>query len=309
VTVRVSGSVTARVPASTANLGSGYDSFGLALALYDDFEAWPADSWSVEVDGEGAGSLSTGPRNRVAQAMAAAFAAAGDAGRAARIRCENGVPTGRGLGSSSAAIVGGLVLADGLLGGALGEERLFELAVELEGHPDNVAAALFGGFTVCWDDGEPKAARLQPGGGLAVVAVVSERPLSTASARKLLPEDVPHSDAAFNVGRAGLLVAGITLGRPDLTGPGLGDRLHEPYRAGAVPDFDAVCDVLIDAGADGAALSGAGPTVVGFVQEPDDDAAFARAEEIASLVVARSLPGRRAPLALRVDREGARLLA
>ncbi|MDP2401493.1 MAG: homoserine kinase, partial [Actinomycetota bacterium] len=156
--------VTIRVPASAANLGPGYDAFGLALGLYNTFSAQPAEEWHVDVRGEGAGRLATDGHNRVAQAMKRAFREIGpDAPRAARITCDNRIPTARGLGSSAAAIVGGLVLADAMCGSPLGRDRLLELAVELEGHPDNVAAALLGGFTIGWSDEDgPAATSLQP---------------------------------------------------------------------------------------------------------------------------------------------------
>jgi homoserine kinase len=300
-----------RVPASTANLGPGYDSFGLALALYDVFAAEPADDWSVEVGGEGEGELSSGADNQVARAMARVFAESGSALRAAHVVCTNGVPTGRGLGSSSAAIVGGLVLGNALAGEPLPREELLRLAGELEGHPDNVAAALYGGLTVCWAcDPEPECVALQPGRGLAAVAVVSEAPLPTAASRKLLPAEVPHADAAFNVARAGALVAGMLLGEPALLAAGLEDRLHEPYRASAVTDLAEVKAALIEAGADGAALSGAGPTVIGLVTAEDDEAARARAMRVAEAAAERlsTTAGRRAPVALGIDRSGAVLL-
>lgn len=304
-------SVSVRVPASSANLGPGFDSFGLALQLHNRFEAADADGWHVDITGEGVGTLATDDTNRVAVAMARLFVEVGEAGRCARVRCENRVPPGQGLGSSSAAIVGGLLLADALVGADMPDEKLLELATELEGHPDNVAAALFGGLTVCWtDEGGPSAAALQPAAGLAAVVVTAVDPLATTASRALLPAHVPHADAAFNAGRAGLLIAGLLLGESDLLRPGLGDRLHEPYRAKAIPDFDRVCDALLDAGADGVALSGAGPTVVGIVQDTDDDAAFERARAIAELASAplSSNESRLAPVALRLDREGARIL-
>jgi homoserine kinase len=300
-----------RVPASSANLGPGYDSFGLALALYDLFTAEPADAWSVEVGGEGEAELSHGADNQVARAMARLFAEVGSDIPAARLVCTNGIPTGRGLGSSSAAIVGGLVLADALADSALPREELLRLATELEGHPDNVAAALYGGLTVCWSsDGEPSCALLQPGRGLAAVAVVSDVPLPTKTARAMLPASVPHADAAFNAGRAGVLVAGLLLGERLMLAEGLQDRLHEPYRAVAITDLADVRAALLAAGADGAALSGAGPTVIGLVTGADDDAARARAEEVAEAAAGpvAGLPGRRQPLALGIDRTGAVLL-
>lgn len=300
--------VTVRVPATTANIGPGYDSFGLALGLYNTFTAEPADTWRVDVTGEGVGELSGGAENVVAFAMARGLAACGVPARAAHITCENAIPTGRGLGSSSSALVGGLLLADAWCGGALGREGVFSIAAELEGHADNVAAAVFGGLTACWNDGVHRCTPLTPA-PLAVVVVIAAEPLSTKAARAMLPDTVPFADAAFDAGRAGLAMAGLLLGRGDLLRAGLADKLHQPYRAQAIPDFDAVCSALLDAGADGAALSGAGPTVMGIVTAEDDAAAFDRAVRVAAKAQQILSPtGRRAPLALAIDRTGAVVL-
>lgn len=299
------------VPATSANLGPGFDSFGLALDLHNRFSAELADEWSVEVEGEGAGVLATDSGNRVAVAMARAFEAAGKPELRARIECANGIALGNGLGSSSAAIIGGLLLGQALSGVDLGEQKVLELAVEMEGHPDNVAAALLGGFTVCWNDvGTVHAARFEPARGLAAVVVVAVGELATSTARAMLPDAVPHEDAAFNVAHAGLLAASIAAGRPELLGAALADRLHEPYRAPAVADLQAVHDILRDAGAAGVALSGAGPTVIGLVAADTDEAAHALAEEVAGRAAdrVRALGTRRPPEALRIDRVGARML-
>jgi homoserine kinase len=292
-------------------LGSGYDAFGLALARYNTVSAdlAPAGEWIVSVEGDGAGKARTDGRNLVAVAMARLFAEVG-AKHGATIECVNDIPFGRGLGSSSAAIVGGLVAGNELLGRPLGHDALFRLAAELEGHPDNVAAALYGGFTICWNEDGPRAARVDPPGGIAAVIVISDEGFSTKTARALLPQDVPHVDAAFDAGRAGLLATGIALGRRDLIGPGMNDRLHEPYRAVAVTDLVAVREALLEAGADGAALSGAGPSVVGIVVGADDAEAEARAASVAQAAAAllAGCPGRRAPEVLCLDRAGAVVL-
>ncbi len=226
------------VPATSANLGPGFDSFGLALELHNRFEAELAAEWRVDVAGAGAGTLATDGTNLAAVAMARAFAEAGHPELRAEIGCANNVPTGSGLGSSSAAIVGGLLLGEALAGADFGPVRMLELAAELEGHPDNVAAALFGGFTVCWrDHGLARCARFEPARGLAAVVVPAVGELATRTARAMLPDAVPHEDAAFNVAHAGLLAASIATGRPELLGAALADRLHEPYRAAAVADL------------------------------------------------------------------------
>lgn len=299
------------VPATSANLGPGYDSFGLALDLHNRFEAELAGEWRVEVHGEGAGRLATDGRNVVAKAMARAFEYGGRPELRAHIDCVNRVPTGSGLGSSSAAIVGGLLLAEALLGVDFGERERIRLAAAIEGHPDNVAAALLGGFTVCWsEDDAARCARFEPARGLAAVVVPAIGSLSTSVARAMLPDAVPHVDAAFNVAHAGLLAAAIASGRPELLGAALRDRLHEPYRAPAVADLQDVHDALRDAGAAGVALSGAGPTVIGLVAGDTDEAAHGLAVAVAERCGERiaALGTRRPPQALRIDRTGARLL-
>lgn len=302
---------TVLVPATSANLGPGFDSFGLALHLHNRFEAELAQEWVVDVQGEGAGVLSTGADNVVARAMARAFAEAGKPELAARIGCQNRIPTGSGLGSSSAAIVGGILLGEALAGADFGEMRRLQMAAELEGHPDNVAAALQGGFTVCWTDaGGARCARFEPARGLAVVAVSALTELPTSVARAMLPDAVPHQDAAFNVAHAGLLAASIATGRPELFGDALADRLHEPYRAAAVSDLLPVAGILRAAGASGVALSGAGPTVIGLVAGDTDRAALESAHAIAERAAdgIRELGTRRSPQALAIDRWGARLV-
>lgn len=299
------------VPATSANLGPGFDSFGVALDLRNDFFAELDDDWSVEIEGEGADHLRTDGSNQIAVAMEALFAAEGHPELRARIHCVNRVPTGNGLGSSSTAIVGGLLLGRELLemnGHRRVEDReLFEMAVAMEGHPDNVAPALFGGFTICWMEGSaPQFAQFTPVFGLAAVVVPSSEELATSKSRRLLPELISHADATYNIARAGLLAAALAGGRADLLHAAFSDRVHEPYRAEAVEDFTQVRDMLLDAGVDGAALSGAGPTIVGFVSGPDDTEALARAEAIAIDVATEmvTVSGRRTPLALSISRSG-----
>ncbi|MDZ4167110.1 MAG: homoserine kinase [Coriobacteriia bacterium] len=299
-----------RVPASSANLGPGYDSFGLALALHNEFEAEFAESWAVEVGGEGAGRLETGAGNQVALAMARVFAEIGRRELAADITCHNGIPVGRGLGSSSAAIVGGLVLGDALTGAHLGEERILEIAAEIEGHADNVAAALYGGFTVTLGGSvAPQCARIDPAGGVAAVLVLGEGELPTSESRDALPAAVPHSDASANAGRAALVALGLALGEPGFTQAGLRDAIHERYRSRLVPDLDAVRSLFTAAGVGPAVLSGAGPTIVAPVQADDDARALERAREYSDdLRPMLAGIGRTRVIALSIDRGGAVLL-
>jgi len=298
--------VSLNVPATSANLGPGYDSFGLALDLSNRFSAELAPEWGVEVVGEGAGTLATDGSNKIAQAMARTFEEAGEGGRCARIFCVNKIPPGQGLGSSAAAIVGGMLMADALSEVPLGRNRVFEMAAEMEGHPDNVAAALFGGMTISWKDDGPRCVALDPASGLATVVVFASEPLGTQESRHLLPDTVPHVDAARNAARAGLLVAGMSSGREDLIAAGLVDCIHERYRTIAVPDLAHVRSVLTEAGALGAVLSGAGPTVIALVHGKDDAAALDAAVTVAQRAGAalRGIPTRRPPQVIGIERRG-----
>lgn len=307
-------SVGYRVPATSANLGPGFDSFGMALKLYNKFEASIADEWKVEIEGEGAEYLARDESNQVAVAMREVFTRAGHPELKAHIRCYNKVPTGNGLGSSSTAVVGGALLASDLLVEqgfeGLDKEELFVIATELEGHADNVAPALFGGFTVCWheESGKPRVARFEHMSGLAAIVVPASHELATKDARALLPLDVSHKDAAFNVAHAGLLAASIVAGTPEHLKEAFKDRLHQPYRAANISDLDTITEILLNAGCDGVALSGSGPTVIGFVACDTDEAAYQRAIRIAARAESEvlKLETRRTPLPLELSRLGAK---
>jgi homoserine kinase len=260
-----------RVPATSANLGPGFDSFGLALQLYDDVVVRVAESGlAVDVAGEGADEVRRDKRNLVVRSVQATFEALGGQPRGLEIVCANRIPHGRGLGSSAAAIVGGVLAARELvLGGSerLPDDAVLALAAQLEGHPDNVAACLLGGFTMAWSEGPDgsaavatRALRLDPHKSLAPVAFVPEAKSSTAKVRKLLPEVVPHHDAAVNAARAALLVQALTR-RPDLLLVATEDRLHQQYRAPTMLRSAALVARLREAGVP-AVISGAGPTVL-----------------------------------------------
>ncbi|KWW99499.1 Homoserine kinase [Carbonactinospora thermoautotrophica] len=260
--------VRVRVPATSANLGPGFDAFGLALGLYDDVMVRVADSGlTVDVAGEGADTVSRGEDNLVVRAMRATFDALGGQPRGLELVCANRIPHGRGLGSSAAAICAGIMAAVALTAGGqqrLGPEELLRLATELEGHPDNVAACLRGGFTLAWtDDTGPHAVRLEPHAELRPVVFVPDKPVSTEEARRLLPKTVPHADAAANAGRAALFVEAVTR-RPELLYAATEDRLHQRYRAPAMPESADLVDLLRGKGVP-AVISGAGPTVLALV--------------------------------------------
>jgi homoserine kinase len=254
--------VRVRVPATSANLGPGFDAFGLALTLYDDLIVTPGGSGvRVEVVGAGEGEVTLDESHLVVQAIQYGLKALGADVPGYSLLCENKVPHGRGLGSSSAAIVGGLAAAYGLAGEQLDRDRVVALATELEGHPDNVAACALGGFTIAWSEGDTgQAIRLDVKEPLVAVAYVPDHRVLTKQARGLLPDVVPHRDAAANAGRAALLVAALT-GRPELLLMATEDRLHQEYREAAMPESLALMHKLRGSGLP-AVVSGAGPTVL-----------------------------------------------
>ncbi|MCW2749077.1 MAG: homoserine kinase, partial [Aeromicrobium sp.] len=240
----VAGPVTVRVPASSANLGPGFDALGLALTLYDDVtgEVIPE---GLEIDVVGDDPVALDDTHLVARAMYAAFDLLGERPAGLRLSCVNAIPHGRGLGSSAAAIVGGVVLARSLVeDGAtrLDDAAVYQLAADLEGHPDNVAGAVFGGLTVAWLDGvDAGVERLDSAADVTVF--VPPDAVSTEKARGLLPDQVPHRDAAYNAGRAALLVVALTSASDRLL-EATDDRLHQAYRSGAMPDSYALMQSL-----------------------------------------------------------------
>ena len=261
--------VRVRVPASSANLGPGFDSLALALGLYDEIDvAVAGDGLVVEVDGEGADGVPRDERHLVVQAMRRAFAVFGDAPAGLRLRCRNAIPHARGLGSSAAAAVAGAVAAAVLAGRDTQRERatLLQLTAGMEGHADNAAASLLGGFVIAWAEPDRfDAVRLDVHPGIAPVALVASVESSTATTRGLLPERVPLADAAFTGSRTALAVLAFT-GRPDLLLPATADRLHQEYRRPAYPESAALVDALRARDVP-AVISGAGPTVLALTTD------------------------------------------
>jgi homoserine kinase len=258
------GDVAVRSPASTANLGPGLDSLGLCLAWHDEVRGRVVDAGlDISVSGEGADRVALDESHLMVSAMRTTFDRLGASPPGLRLRCVNRVPHGRGLGSSAAAIVSGIRLAEALVDGArLTDGEVLTLAAGLEGHPDNVAACLFGGLTVVWGSGgqDLQALRLEPHPDLRPVVFVSPYAVSTHSARQLLPQTVPHSDAVDNGARTALLVAALTQA-PGCLLPATEDRLHQEYRRPAMPETLELVDTLRDAGVP-AVVSGAGPSVL-----------------------------------------------
>ncbi len=262
------------VPASLANLGSGFDALGVALALYLEAEAAPADADRFHYSGEG--YVPDDRDNLVHRAFRAAFARVGEEAPTAEIRVFNPVPLSRGMGSSAAALVAGAALADRLLGGRLGREGVFAVASELEGHPDNVAPAVFGGFQLSLTDPLRSVSLPYPEELRFVVAVPAEA-LATAEARAVLPEHVPHADARFNLARAALWPAALATGRLELLAEAARDRLHQPYRLELMPGAAEALAAAETAGALAAFVAGAGPSVAALVREKAGEVARALA--------------------------------
>lgn len=267
MTTYVDGTVSLTVPATSANLGPGFDSLGLALGLRDTLTARVTDSGlAVQVSGEGEGDVALDESHLVVKAMRAAFDQLGGQPPGLSLRCVNRIPHARGLGSSAAAVVGGVALARALVAGGsllLDDPGVLRIAADLEGHPDNVAPALMGGLAISGRDGEGWFA---VGSGvdprIGVVVFVPPTPLSTEAARAVLPAQVAHVDAATNAGRAALLIAALA-GQPEHLLTATQDLLHQDYRRPAMPASLGLVDELR---ADGVAavVSGAGPTVLAF---------------------------------------------
>lgn len=258
-------SVCIQVPATSANLGPGFDCLGIAWRRYNRFRLVPGTG--ILVSGKGHESISRGSDNLAWQAAIKLFRVVQKPFEDLSLHIDLAIPPARGLGSSSSAIVGGLMAANAYLGDPLTKEALFPLAVELEGHPDNVAPALFGGLQVSlMGKGGPVQLAL-PCPALVGVLAIPRRPLATAEARAVLPDEVSHRDARYNVAHVALLVAAIAAGRLDLLAEACQDRLHEPYRSGLVPGLAEVQQAAQEAGAYAACLSGAGPTVLALASE------------------------------------------
>lgn len=271
-TVPVGRSVLVKVPATTANLGPGFDTLGLALSVYDELvvTARAEPGATVVVEGVGAGEVPTDESNLVVRSIAYTFAAYGIDLPGLDLVARNSIPHGRGMGSSGAAIVSGIMAAKGLLEGIveLDSQDLLSLATALEGHPDNVAPALFGGLTIAWMTPEgPRHKKLIVHRGVSLlVAVPVEAIMSTALARSLQPESVPHEDAVFNVSRSALLIAAL-IQSPELLLAATEDKLHQSYRASAMPETDALIRVLREHDL-AAVVSGAGPSILVLADDP-----------------------------------------
>ena len=274
-----------RVPATSANLGPGYDAMAAAVSLYLDLEVEESGEFSLDPGGL---DVPTGRDNLIVRAFESLHSADGIS---FRLRSE--IPLSRGLGSSASAIVAGLFAADHLFELALSKEEMLVRATELEGHPDNVAAAIYGGFVVCGSDadGAPLASRFDPPGGLEGIAVIPPEKVSTRLAREAIPAEIPLADAVANVSSAAQLVLGLQSADLDLVSRGLGDRIHQPRRRDLYPRSMEIVDSATELGALGATISGAGPTVLVWTTWQDaGNVAAALEERCAGWAEVRRLP-------------------
>ena len=293
-----------RVPATSANLGPGFDAFGVALPLLAEFDVRPARAWSVVVEGNGATDVPSGEDNLFVVAARAAAKSLGHNLSPQHVTQRSAIPGGRGLGASAAAIVGGVVAANALAGEPLGRRALLRIATEVEGHADNVAAALYGAFTIALPSADgPIAARFAFPSAWRVCLFVPTATLLTEASRAVLPKEVSRSDAVFNLAHASALLAAILKADGALLSLAMHDRLHESARMKLVPALAEIVAAAREAGAFGAALSGAGPGVIAFAPVRLAPRVTAAMEEAATVAGA---PGR--GRVVRVRAAGAQLV-
>lgn len=278
--------VRVRVPGTSANCGPGFDCLGVACTIYNEVELTllKEKKLQIEITGDGAENIPTDERNIVWRSIQKLLQRVGreQEYQGAVIKLLNGVPLSRGLGSSATAIVGGLKAANECLGNPLGRRDLLQIATDIEGHPDNVAPAIFGGFTVSIvRNGKPECFSLMPKLGLKLVVVVPDFFLPTKTARAVLPAEVPMKDAVFNIGRAAMLTAALCKGNKSFLRSVFDDALHQPYRAKLIPGMYDVFKAAKAAGALGASMSGAGPCLIAFTAGREEEIGKAMCDEFA----------------------------
>ena len=267
---------TARIPASTTNLGPGFDVLGLALQLYSTVTLERSETnTEVVVSGVDADKIPSTPEHIAFQAVELVFNRSGtERPKGFKLQIENGIPAIRGLGGSGTAILGGLLTANALCDTPFSDTELLNFATELEGHPDNVAASLYGGLVVsAQENAQVHTVRLECPPILSIVLAIPDFPLSTEQARGVLPTSVGFADAIYNTSRSTLLIASIATKRFEMLRVAMKDRLHQPYRTSLIPGFDDVAEAATAAGALSVALSGAGPTVAAYCLEHTEQVA------------------------------------
>jgi homoserine kinase len=283
--------VLVKVPATTANLGPGFDALGLALNLWNETEFVPTDDQRIAltISGEGEDSLPCDANNAIVDAALQIYERAGKACPGLKIHCLNRVPLSSGLGSSSAALLTGMLGANALLGSPFTDEEILKLAIEMEGHPDNVAPAMLGGLVASIVYEERVISLKLPAranrGSIHVTIVLPDFDFPTKQARAILPKQVERKDAIYNISRAVLVTEALRTGDLDLLGKAMSDALHQPYRIPLIPGAQAAMDAARHAGTAAVALSGAGPSLIAFSskEDPAVGAAMKRAFESAGL--------------------------
>ncbi|MCR5176574.1 MAG: homoserine kinase [Anaerovibrio sp.] len=299
--------VKIRVPGTSANLGAGFDTLGISCSCYNELELelYKNSDFQIEVYGEGAGIIPQTSQNIVYKSILQVLEKVGaaDTYKGAHIVMHNSVPLSRGLGSSAAAIVGGLKAANEALGAPLSQQDLLQLATDIEGHPDNVAPALFGGMTISVvRDGCPKTFCFMPRLNFKMVVAVPDFYLPTKAAREVLPDMVSRADAITNIGSTAMLIATLMKGSPKFLAESFEDRLHQQYRAELIPGMRDVFAAAKEAGAMGAFLSGAGPCLIAITSGNEDKVGKAMQQAFSGHEVNSSY------MVLSVDRDGATLL-
>lgn len=298
-------SVKVRVPGTTANCGPGFDAVGIACTIYNDLELILSETGNllIEIQGEGAGKIPTDETNIVWQVVQSVLTKVGKKYQGIHIKMDNKIPLSRGLGSSAAAIVSGLFAANAATGNTLSKEDLLDMATAIEGHPDNVAPAIFGGITTSVMEGEQAhCLRFMPPAKLSMVVAIPDFNLSTHGARQVLPQIVPFKDAVFNIGRTALVIGALCKGEFQHLRYALEDKIHQPYREHLIPGMSQVFAAALGEGALGVALSGAGPCLIAFAQEGCNKIGLGMVEAFAKNQVSAKY------LVLDIDAEGAKVI-
>ena len=261
--------IKVRVPATAANIGPGFDCLGVALNIYNDIEVEECnEGLSINISGERCGDVPVDETNLVYRSMKKVFDVAGFSPKGIRLNQKNGIPITRGLGSSAACIVGGMTAANALAGFPFDKNELMKMAVEADGHPDNVVPAMMGGMTAaCMEDGEVLYVKIQPPEGIKFAVMIPDVMVKTAKARMIIPRTIPLEDAVFNIGRTAVLVASFLTGSTDNLMTATQDRIHQPYRKALIPHWDEVYSYSRELGAKGVFLSGSGPTIIAILDK------------------------------------------
>ncbi|SFL38274.1 homoserine kinase [Pelosinus propionicus] len=297
--------VKVRVPGTTANCGPGFDAVGIACTIYSELELFLSDEGTlrIEIEGEGKGRIPTDSNNIIYQAVQAVLDRVGKHYQGIYLKLYNKIPLARGLGSSAAAIVGGLIAANHATGNTLTQEEIFSMATIIEGHPDNVAPAIFGGITISvMQDTQPVHLRFMPEKMLNMVVAIPEFNLSTHTARQVLPDTITMKDAVFNISRVALLIGALCKGEFHHLQYALEDKVHQPYRQELVPGMQQVFDAAVAKGAYGAALSGAGPCLIAFTDSNCDRIGKAMVQAFSKCDVKAEY------ISLSIDIEGAKVI-